>query len=81
MGNGREGIAASGLEINKLGSCREAHHVAGRPQEDRRCSEGEMGEGQGWKEVGVKSQPKNRARCLSRGLFSWIRNHSGLDTR
>ena len=62
MGEGREGIASSS-ENNGLRSCREAHDVAGLPQEDRGGAKGEMGEVQGGAEAGcVKSWRKTRTR-------------------
>jgi hypothetical protein len=46
MGEDSKGIAASGL-----GSC-EARHVGGSSEEDRGCSKGEVGEGEGGAEEG-----------------------------
>ena len=52
MGKDGEGMAASDTENDDLDLCREAHDVAGRPQEDRRRSKGEMGEDEGGAEEG-----------------------------
>ena len=61
MGEGSEGIAASGdSENNGLGSC-EAHHVSSSPQEDRGVSESAVGENKGAAEEG----------CLEGGMAQW----------
>ena len=48
MGKDSKGIAASSKrsENDGLGTCK-AHHVSIGPQEDRRCSKSEVGEGTG----------------------------------
>ena len=52
MGECSEGIAASeGSKNNGLGSC-EAHYVSVGPQENRRGTAGEVGEGEGGPEEG-----------------------------
>jgi hypothetical protein len=47
MGKGSERIAArsNDSKTNRFGSCK-AHHVSGRPEEDRGVSKGKMGEDQ-----------------------------------
>jgi hypothetical protein len=48
MGKRSEGIEASGGS-----GSRKAHHVGISPQEDRRCSKSEVGEGEGAEEGGL----------------------------
>ena len=54
MGKGWEGIAFSGGRENNWLGTREAHHVGISPQEDRRCSKGEVGEVQSSEEGGLE---------------------------
>ncbi|MGB8063044.1 MAG: hypothetical protein WCF26_14195 [Candidatus Sulfotelmatobacter sp.] len=70
MGECSEGIAASeGSKNNGLGSW-EAHYVSVSPQENRRGTAGEVGEGEGGAEEGcleppsMLNDPKNGSRRL-----------------
>jgi hypothetical protein len=53
VGNVEGGVEArsESSEKNGLGSC-QTHHVGIGPQEDRRCTAGTMGEGEGREEEG-----------------------------
>jgi hypothetical protein len=83
MGKGWEGIEASsnGSENNSLGTC-EAHHVGGRPQEDRGGAAGTLGEGAGGEEEGgVRHDARIRPAASVALLILLMKNHSVPDAR
>jgi hypothetical protein len=74
------------LHVEKLGQAISVieglYDVGICPEKNRRSTTGMVGEVEGWtEEDGVKYAARTKARCFAGGIFSWMRNHCGLDTK